>query len=182
MHCKELGEYVLLVIAFQPLPLAIECVGKEYGSSASVILLAGDRACRAIERLQSVGLQLNPGLMRSVFERMLVAEDVDKVLSAMENSTTKMTATAMRDLASKVMNDRWWKWCLLHEDLGPEYIHPDRSMSVTMSICLLCTGFVINPLLVVCFYCFYGGVLLFFRADARCSLFLSQKRWEPSTR
>jgi hypothetical protein len=96
--------------------------------TAGLVALAGERVVKAFRRLEEGGLELTPGLIRACFERLVVEADVHKVLSSIESSTAKPTATALRQLCSDTLDDRMWRWLLLHEDLGEEHIHPSKSM------------------------------------------------------
>ena len=43
--------------------------------------------------------------------------------------------------ATRILTDRWWTWILEHPQLGPDMIHPTRSMfSPSLSPCV-CVDF-----------------------------------------
>ena len=103
--------------------------------TAGVVMLGGDRVVRAFHRLEESGLELTAGLVRGCFEHMVVEEDVHKALGLIEANMGKATGTWLRHVCWKIINDRNWRWCLLHGDLDDTRIHPSRSMHLPVSRC-----------------------------------------------
>ena len=52
----------------------------------------------------------------------------------------KKTVDKLRFWADKIIKARWWKWNLLHPDLGPDHIHVTRSMSILTPLSFVFTN------------------------------------------
>ena len=97
-------------------------------AAAGVIITAGERAVRCFERLQDAGLDLNAGLLRSCFEKLVLKEDVDAVLAKLESGTVKPTAALMTTMCKEATERRFWSWALMHPDLTDDMVHTSRRM------------------------------------------------------
>ena len=47
---------------------------------------------------------------------------------------TKCNMAAVKTVSKQILQKRWWNWVLSHPGLGPEYIHPDRTMHTSPGI------------------------------------------------
>ena len=94
--------------------------------AADVVSMTGDVAIDAITCMETVS-KVSGATMRC-FEGMSTPEDLANVLTLIQTHEGKATASLLRELSAKVQTDRWWQWNLTHPDLGPEKIHPTRSM------------------------------------------------------
>lgn len=67
-----------------------------------------------------------PGSFK-VVEQLSHPEDYQKLVNNyMEEN--KRTVEKVRWHTERIVRERWWRWTLLHPDLGPDRIHPSRSM------------------------------------------------------
>lgn len=79
--------------------------------------------CREMEKVGKVGAySLKP------LEAVTVPEDWQKIATQLLQPNVKATAARLKDIVTKTLMDRWWQWVLMHPELGPEHIHPSRSM------------------------------------------------------
>lgn len=76
-----------------------------------------------------------PGSFK-VVEQLSHPEDYQKLVNNyMEEN--KRTVEKVRWHTERIVRERWWRWTLLHPDLGPDRIHPSRSMPSPPSLSYL---------------------------------------------
>ena len=98
---------------------------KAAAATASFVLVTKDRGVAALRRMEET-VVIKPGTFRC-FEAIYVPSDFKGVLTRMETGG-KMTSAKVREFVGEIMAERWLDWCILHPDLGPQHIHPARSM------------------------------------------------------
>jgi hypothetical protein len=89
---------------------------------------------RARERAVAVvkAMELNSRITLSTFkplEQMRDPGDFNEVTSLME-ATARPTGQLFKTTVHKVLERRWWHWCLCHPQLGGDKIHESRRMPV----------------------------------------------------
>ena len=97
-------------------------------AAAGVVLLGGERTVKAFENMEHAGVPLSAGFVRSCFEKMVVVDDVNYVLSKMEAAGSRASGKQLKQLCDETVNRRFATWCVMHEDLDDSVIHPTRSM------------------------------------------------------
>lgn len=86
----------------------------------------GELVASVIEDMEKHG-SVRPGTFK-VLQQMTVPADYTELLQKLRNPTVKTTGTRMKALAKDILRKRWWQWLLEHPELGPDHIHPSRSM------------------------------------------------------
>ena len=97
-------------------------------AAGSFVALGGLRAIKMLHKMEEHGLDIAPGFLRGCFERMVMAEDVMAVISRVEAASSKVTLVWVKAVATEVLDKRMWNWCFLSECIGPDLIHPERSV------------------------------------------------------
>ena len=72
-----------------------------------------------------------------VIEQFRDPSDYRELASVVLSDTSKHSVSGFKLAAQEILNRRFWLWILCHPQLGPEYIHPTRSMSSPARSCLL---------------------------------------------
>ena len=104
--------------------------------AAELVHQCGARAIQLLTEMEAVGKLT--GYTFKPLEPLVHPDDWQRVVSMMGSCGTKPTAMKLRECATIVVQERWWSWVLLHPDLGPEDIHPSRSVlppSFWLSVC-----------------------------------------------
>ena len=107
------------------LPLSQTQWVKATGTLANYVLVCGERGLRSLEALEQ-SMHLSPSTFRAL-EGLIVPADFEEVMKELEK-LEKPTPSALREVATRVMSDRWIEWAILHPEIGSELIHPSRSM------------------------------------------------------
>ena len=87
-----------------------------------------------VQRLEKKpGGRIGPNTFQ-VLESFRCPEDFQELMAVMLQDETKCNMAAVKTVSKAILQKRWWHWVLTHPDLGPEYIHPDRSMHTSHGI------------------------------------------------
>ena len=97
----------------------------------------GDMVATVVEHMEQNG-NVRPGTFK-MMQQLTVPADYTELISKLRNPTIKCTATRMKQCMKEILRKRWWSWLLEHPDLGTDYIHPSRSVFLTVS-CLFSLG------------------------------------------
>ena len=63
-----------------------------------------------------------------VTEQYRDPSDYRELVSVVLSDVSKHTVSGFKLAAQEILFRRFWIWILCHPQLGPDYIHPDRSM------------------------------------------------------
>ena len=103
---------------------------KQAGSVAELINRQGQAALDMMREMEKVapGGRLTPGQLRPALEGLADPEDFRMVVSKMTTAAEKPTIDRLKKVSQEVKWRRYWQWVLDHPSLGPDKIHPTRSM------------------------------------------------------
>ena len=109
-----------------------ESWAKGAGAIASFVLRLGNRAIDMLREMEKVE-KLSPGVFRSL-QGVVVPEDIHVIWSEMDPSVARPTTARFRGVVQKVIQDRHWKWVLLHPALKGSHVHPSRCVPPPLSL------------------------------------------------
>ena len=98
---------------------------KACGQLANFVLANGDEAIKVLEQMETT-MTIAPSTFRCL-EGIIVPADYNRILVELQQ-LKQPTPSGLREIATNTMVDRWLQWTLLHPDIGPDQIHPTRSM------------------------------------------------------
>ena len=90
------------------------------------MLTCGEKAISLFVEMERVG-HVTPSSLRPL-ESLHVPEDMELLLTHMDSSHGKPTASRLKLEANAIADQRWWQWCLMHPALPEALVHPSRSM------------------------------------------------------
>ena len=91
-------------------------------------LQAGMGFVEVVQRLEKKpGGKMGPSSFK-ILESFKCPEDFQELMAVMLQDETRCNMAAIKTVSKAILQKRWWHWVLTHPELGPEYIHPDRSM------------------------------------------------------
>lgn len=95
--------------------------------AAQWVVECGDRVVEVVRRMEARSQAVTPTTFK-VLEQMRDKDDWEELVSSLSDVDVKLNPHRLKEEATKIMRKRWWIWTLLHPQLGPEDIHPSRSM------------------------------------------------------
>ena len=80
---------------------------KENRASCSFILHTQDRGVRMLRAMEEHGARVSGGVLR-VVEPVVVPEDYDKLVAALDPGVGKPTVSRLRSAAKDILQSRYW--------------------------------------------------------------------------
>ena len=99
---------------------------KAANAVADLVLIAGKRAINVMKAMEQGGTVIGAGTFRPL-ETLYDPADFESVLGQLE-LVKKPTTAKVKEVVASVAAARWWEWALLHPELGPDRVHPSRSV------------------------------------------------------
>lgn len=119
------------------------CISASHAINRTILLPSQDNWCKVMNNLAELIIRVpdkavllvchmerdakpTPGSFKCL-DGMVDQEDFESFVERFI-AEPKHTVDKLRHLAEKIIRGRWWKWVLLHPDLGEDLIHPSRRM------------------------------------------------------
>jgi hypothetical protein len=94
---------------------------------ADLLLVCGEDGVQMLVAMEKVTRKISPWVFKC-FEQFVDPADYVTVVQGVMDPSRKATAQRMKDLASKTLRERWWRWILLNPHIPADVVHPTRSM------------------------------------------------------